>query len=95
MKRVCTRCQRQFTPDNLARAESRGMEAERKANGLAGVRFLYYRCPCGTNDIFVDILPRPDELPFDFERRRAQMEAVVRKIHGGHTEAVVVPVAVR
>lgn len=92
MKRTCTRCSRSFTPDDLAREESKGMEAERKARGLEGVRFLYYRCPCGTNDIFVDILPRADELMEDFERRRAEMEAVVRKMHGGHAVAVVVPV---
>lgn len=92
MKRVCTRCHRPFTPDDLAREETKGMEAERKARGLEGIRFLYYRCPCGTNEIFVDVLPRDDELMEDFERRRAEMEAVVRKMHGGQTHAVVVPV---
>jgi hypothetical protein len=95
MKRVCTRCQRHFTPEDLSRAESRGMEAERKARGLEGVRFVYYHCPCGTNDIFVDILPRPDEMREDFERRRAEMEALVRKMHGGNADAVVNPVAGR
>ena len=69
------------------------MEAERKAAGLTGVRFLYYRCPgCGINDIFVDILPQPAESPEDFQQRRDEMEAVVRRLHAEGTEAVVVPV---
>src|SRR5262249_43420143 len=95
MKRVCTHCQRPFTPNDLSRDESRGMQAERKARGVEGVRLVYYRCPCGTNDIFVDILPRKDESTEDFDRRRAEMEIVVRKMHGGHAKAVVNPVAGR
>jgi len=92
MKRECTRCRRPFAPGDLAREESRNMEAERKAAGLEGVRFLYYRCPdCGMNDIFVDILPRPGESPEDFQVRRDEMEVVVRRLHGEQAEAVVVP----
>ncbi|HJZ91224.1 MAG TPA: hypothetical protein VKE40_10150 [Gemmataceae bacterium] len=92
MKRECTRCGRPFTPNDLAREESRNMEAERKAAGLEGVRFLYYRCPCGMDDIFVDVLPRDDEFAEDFERRRAAMEAVVRRLHADHANARVVAV---
>jgi hypothetical protein len=92
MKRECKHCGRPFTPRDLARTESRNMEAERKAAGLEGVRFLYYRCPCGTADIFVDVLPRPDELAEDFDRRRAEMETVVRGLHGDQVEVQVVPV---
>ncbi len=95
MKRVCTRCHRPFTPEDLARAESKGMEAERKAKGLEGVRFVYYHCPCGMNDIFVDILPREDEFQEDFERRRAEMESTVRAMHDERVEAVVMPVTRR
>jgi hypothetical protein len=96
MLRECTQCRRAFTPPDLARDESRNMEAERKAAGLEGVRFLYYRCPaCGMNDIFVDILPRQDESDEDFRRRRDEMEDVVRQLHSDQTEAVVVPVARR
>ncbi len=93
MRRECTRCRRPFAPADLARAESKGMEAERKAAGLEGIRFLYYRCPaCGTDDIFVDVLPRRGESPDDFRARRDEMEAVVRGLPRDHVEAVVVPV---
>jgi hypothetical protein len=69
------------------------MEAERKAAGLEGVRFLYYRCRgCGTDDIFVDILPRDGEFVEDYERRRGEMEDVVRGLHAERVGAVVVPV---
>jgi hypothetical protein len=93
MNRDCTRCRRRFTPDDLAHEESTDMEAERKAAGLEGVRFLYFRCPgCGTNDIFVDILPLAGESPADFLARRDEMEAVVRGLPHDRAEAVVVPV---
>lgn len=95
MMRQCTRCQRPFTSEDLARAESKGMESDRKARGLDGFRFIYYHCPCGMNDIFVDILPRDDEFEEDFERRRAEMESTVRDLHDDSVEAVVVPVARR
>ena len=94
MKRECTNCGRSFTPADLARTESKNMEADRKAAGLDGVRFLYYQCPCGTADIFVDILPRPGEQPADFEHRRVEMEEVVRGLHGDRVQARVVPVKV-
>jgi hypothetical protein len=93
MLRECTSCCRPFAPEDLARSESKNMEAERKAAGLRGVRFLYYKCPaCGTDDIFVDILPRPGESAEEFDWRRAEMEAVVRGLHADNVEAVVVPV---
>ncbi len=95
MMRNCTRCHRHFTRQDLDRAESKGIESERKANGLEGVRFVYYHCPCGMNDIFVDILPRDGELQEDFERRRSEMESTVRAIHEERVQAVVVPVARR
>ncbi|HEY1380124.1 MAG TPA: hypothetical protein VGF55_25195 [Gemmataceae bacterium] len=82
MPRHCTRCRREFGPDDLARSETEGMEAERAAAGLEGIRFLYYACPaCGKADIFVGILPLEGERPEDFTRRRAEMEAVVRRLH--------------
>jgi hypothetical protein len=69
------------------------MEAERKVARLEGVRFLYYRCPaCGTDDIFVDVLPRHGESPDDFRARRDEMEAVVRELPHDHVDAVVVSV---
>jgi hypothetical protein len=97
MLRECTRCGRPFTPADLAREESKGMEAERKAAGLVGVRFVYYTCPdCGAADIFVDILSLDGEAPEAFRQRRAEMEAVVRSLHAdapaGAADAVVTEV---
>jgi hypothetical protein len=69
------------------------METQRKASGLEGVRFLYYRCPvCQKDDIFVDILPRPDETPEDYRVRHAAMEDAARAMHSEQVEVVVVPV---
>jgi hypothetical protein len=97
MQRECTRCRRSFTPPDLARAESKNLEAERKAAGLVGVRFLYYTCPaCQTADIFVDILPVAGEPSEAFGQRRDEMESVVRRLHAqggdGTVEAVVMEV---
>jgi len=93
MKRDCTRCRRPFEPADLARDESKNLEAERKAAGLEGIRFVYYHCPaCGMDDIFVDILTLDGEDAAAFDRRRDEMEAVVRGLHTPRVEAVVVPV---
>jgi hypothetical protein len=93
MKRYCTRCDRPFEPHDLARGESRGMEAERKGAGLVGVRFLYYRCPaCETEDIFIDVVPREGESPADYATRHAAMLAAARDMHAEKTDVVVVPV---
>jgi hypothetical protein len=89
VKRTCAHCQRPFTPADLVREESKGMEAERKALGLEGLRFLYYRCPgCTYADIFVDVLQRDGEPAEAFARRRAELEGVVRQLHGDGVEVV-------
>jgi hypothetical protein len=93
MRRECTRCQRPFIPTDLAKEESKGMEAQRKAAGLEGVRFLYYRCPvCEKDDIFVDVLPRPDETPEKYRVRKDAMEDAARTMHSEQVEVVVNPV---
>jgi hypothetical protein len=93
MHRECTRCKRPFVPADLRKEESKNMLAQRKAAGLEGVRFLYYRCPeCGVDDIFVDIVPLESEPAEAYRTRRDAMEEVVRKLHGDGVEAVVVPV---
>ena len=93
MMRQCTRCRRTFAPTDLAREESRGMEAERKAAGLVGVRFFYYRChDCGTEDIFIDVVPRDGESPEDYTARHAAMLTAARGLHTEKTDVVVVPV---
>jgi hypothetical protein len=93
MKRLCTRCGREFAPEDFARDESRGMESERKEAGLVGVRFLYYRCSgCGVEDIFIDILPREGESAEDYATRHAAMLVAARGLHAEKTDVVVVPV---
>lgn len=96
MYRDCSHCHRPFTPQDLVKEESKGMEAERKALGLEGIRFLYYSCPaCKYDDIFVDILPLQDETPEQFQKRRRELEATVRQVRGEKTDVVVVPAATR
>lgn len=78
----CGECGCEFGPGDLARAETDGMEAERQAAGLRGVRFRYYTCgACGQADIFVDLRPLAGEVNEHLQRRRAEMEAVVRGLH--------------
>ena len=62
MSRNCTRCRRPFDLADLRREETQNLEAQRMANGLEGVKFLYFSCPaCGMDDIFVAILPLETE----------------------------------
>lgn len=92
MQRDCTRCHRPFTLADLSREETNNLEAERKANRLEGVKFLYLHCPgCGMDDIFVAILPLETEFVEDYHARREAMEKVVRGLHADGVEAVVVP----
>jgi hypothetical protein len=92
MARDCTRCCRPFELADLSREDSANLEAERAANGLEGVKFLYFRCPaCGMDDIFVAVVPRATEFVEDYEARRDAMEVVVRGLHAPNVAAVVVP----
>jgi hypothetical protein len=92
MQRDCTRCRRPFTLAELSREETQNLEAQRKATGLEGVKFLYFHCPaCGMDDIFVAILPLATEFAEDYEARREAMEKVVRGLHVDNVAAVVVP----
>ena len=81
MMRECTQCHRPYTPQDLAKEESKGMEAERKAQGLEGMLFRYYTCPaCNRADIFVDLSPVQGETAEDFQRRRAALEETVARL---------------
>lgn len=92
MQRECANCRRPFVPQDLVKEESRGMEAERKAQGLEGVLFRYYHCPeCGYDDIFVDVHPLPGEAPEAFRQRRAELEATVKQLHGERVKVVLTP----
>ena len=88
--RECSHCHKPLTQKELAKEESRGMEAERKALGLEGVRFLYYNCSeCGYADIFVDILPLIGEPAERFQQRRRELDSMVRQLHAERVEIVV------
>jgi DNA-directed RNA polymerase subunit RPC12/RpoP len=92
MIRKCTNCQKDFTPDELSREESKGMEIERKAMGLEGVLFRFYSCStCGQACIFVDILSLEGESDDAFGHRRAELEAVINQAEGERIKAVLVP----
>jgi hypothetical protein len=91
MMRKCTHCQKEFTPQELSREESKGMEAERKALGLEGVLFRYYTCSaCGYADIFVDIHLVAGESEEAFQKRRAELESASRQLRGERVEVVLV-----
>lgn len=90
MVRLCTHCHKPFGPRDLAKNESKDMEADRKAYGLRGVRFLYFTCPeCGFADIFVDILQCPDDTPASVRARREAIKSAVRDLHPTEVEVVV------
>jgi hypothetical protein len=89
MMRQCEHCHRPFTPADFVKEESKNMEADRKALGLEGTRFLYYTCPgCGNDAIFLDILRLDGEAEADFERRRDELEKAVKQVHAGQVKVV-------
>jgi hypothetical protein len=91
MKRKCSHCHKDFTPEELAKEESKEMEAQRKASGLQGVLFRYYTCSaCGTADIFVDIHSLDGEAEEAFHRRKDELEATLEQLHGEGVEVVIV-----
>jgi hypothetical protein len=91
MQRKCSHCHKEYTRQELAREETKGMEAERKALGLQGVLFRYYTCSaCGRADIFVDVHRLPEETEDDFLRRRDELEAAINQVHGKGVAAVLV-----
>jgi hypothetical protein len=86
MMRACSHCHKPYTVQEFVKEESKGMEAERKALGLEGVRFLYYTCQdCGHPDIFVDVHPLQDETEEAYRTRRAELEAAVQQVEGATT----------
>ena len=90
MIRLCPQCNRQFTPHDFYKEESRGMEAERRAFGLQGVRFLYYHCPdCQGDDIFIDLHPLENEAAQALEKRRIDLEAAVRSVRSRDVAVVI------
>ena len=83
MIRECSHCRRPYTAQDFVKEESKGMESERRALGLEGVRFLYYVCRgCRHADIFVDVHPLEGESDTHYRARRDELEAAVREMHG-------------
>jgi hypothetical protein len=90
MTRECPSCHKALTPQELARQESREMEAQRKKMGLQGILFRYYRCSgCGYADIFVDIRRLDDESEHAFHQRCEELRTSVQELHGDHVAVVV------
>src|SRR5690242_20655181 len=90
MMRACSHCGKEFTPQELSREDSKGLEAERKALGLEGVLFRYYTCSaCNYADIFVDVHPLEGESEEAFNRRREELEATIKQMEGEGVEIVV------
>jgi hypothetical protein len=91
MMRKCSCCWKEFTPPELRREESKGMEADRKSLGLKGVLFRYYSCSaCGHADIFVDVRPLEREPKEAFRRRRDELKAAMKHIPKGEVGLVLV-----
>jgi hypothetical protein len=91
MTRKCSHCGKDFVPQELARQESKEMEAERKAQGLEGLLFRCYSCSaCGYLDIFVDVHPLAGESEEAFCLRKEELEDTVRRLSGEGVEAVLV-----
>ncbi len=91
MQRTCSQCGCEYRPQDLAREESKGMEQERKANGLAGVAFRFYHCSaCGHDDIFLDLHPLAGETTEAFRKRRADLEAAARAVADAQASVVLV-----
>jgi hypothetical protein len=66
------------------------MEAERKALGLEGVRFLYYTCPdCRHDAIFLDLHHLIGESAEEFSVRRAELETAVCDVHSDDVAVVI------
>jgi len=66
------------------------MEADRRALGLQGVRFLLFSCPCGQSDIFLDLHHLTGETNSDFAERWQAMEDAVRRVQPEGVEVVLV-----
>lgn len=90
MMRLCSHCGKEFTPQELDREDSKGLESERKALGIEGVLFRYYSCSaCAQADIFVDVLPLEGESEGEFRQRREELETTLQKLEGEGVEVVV------
>lgn len=87
--RVCSRCRQALEAENLSAPESDGLESERKAAGLHGVRFRYYTCPsCNHHQICVDVRPLRGESARQLKQRRDELESVIRDVQSDEVALV-------
>src|SRR5438128_4127222 len=87
MQRECSKCHQPFAAKDLSKEKSKEMEAERKAQHMHGVRFLYYICShCSQADIFVDILQLDNESAAELKIRRETIEADLKQLHGSQAD---------
>jgi hypothetical protein len=90
MMRTCSHCGKEFSPQELSREDTEGLEAERKSLGLEGLLFRYYTCSaCNYADIFVDVHPLEGEPEEVFSRRRDELEATIKQLEGEGVKVVV------
>lgn len=81
MMRECQNCQQSFSPQDLSKEASKGLEAERKACGVHGVLFRLYSCShCGHENLFVDLHPLEGETEEAFHRRREELEQAIQEL---------------
>jgi hypothetical protein len=79
MIRECLNCHKPFSPADLSKDVSKGIESDRKAQGVQGVLFRCYACShCDHENLFVDLHPLEGETQEDFKRRRDELEATIR-----------------
>ena len=80
MMRECLNCHNPFSPADLSRDVSKGIEAERKAQGVQGVLFRCYTCSrCDHENLFVDLHTLEGETPEELKSRRDELEATIRQ----------------
>ena len=79
MIRECLNCHKPFSPADLSKDVSKGIESDRKAQGVQGVLFRCYACShCDHENLFVNLHPLEGETQEDFKRRRDELEATIR-----------------
>lgn len=89
MQRECRHCHKHFTPGELVKDVSKGIEAARKQYGVEGVHFRCYACShCGKDNLFVDVQPICGESDESYRKRKAEVEAAVGEVQPQGAEVV-------
>jgi hypothetical protein len=89
MFRQCSHCGKPFTPQDLCKDVTKNLEAQRTASGIEGVLLRVYTCSdCARDDVFVDVCPLPGESREDYDRRKYELETLVRQLPTGDADVV-------